>query len=461
MKSGFRLKTHTILFCTIFCMFIILLVFIYILFSIGWERMLHHSKDQYMNDQIYKVTYMMKPQITEGPFSEEEKAWLDNVSKLYSVVLQFTSPDHNTVWYDSAEKGALVPTNDAATIEVPYIVNGELTGFLSLVYEYSSSHYMPYFKELDRDVKFLLKFGVTALIVVIGILCYLLSLTIARPIRISSRLAAKMAEGYRDITLPEKGSKETALISQSVNGLLMEFNRQETWRRQMLQDLSHELRTPLTTVLSELEAMIDGIYPLTELHIQRIYSQIDRLARLVADVGKLSEAEGARFKLNIERTDLEQVAKSAYEGFLFFAKEKGIAFKFSPPFVRCYADVDQDRITQVLLNVISNAIKYTAAGGTIEIGMSSDAKEALIYCSDNGIGISKQDIPLIFNRFYRTDKSRSRDSGGLGVGLSIAKALVEAHGGMISVESELGKGSRFIIRLPLSVISNESSDKSD
>ncbi|MEF2247379.1 sensor histidine kinase [Paenibacillus sp. IITD108] len=420
--------------------------------------MLHHSKDQYMNDQIHKVAYMMKPQIKEGPFSDEDKSWLDNVSRLYSVALRFTAPDHNEIWYDSAEKGALTPTNDTAAIEVPYIVNGELIGYLSLVYEYSSSHFMPYFKELDRDVQIWLKFGVTALIVVTGVLCYLLALNLARPIRISSRFAEKVAEGYRDITLPEKGSRETALISQSVNGLLMEFNRQETWRRQMLQDLSHELRTPLTTVLSELEAMIDGIYPLTEAHIQRIYSQIDRLARLVADVGKLSEAEGARFKLNIERIDLEQVAKSAYEGFLFFANEKGITLKFNSPFVPCYADVDQDRITQVLLNIISNAIKYTAAGGMIEIGMSSNAKEALIYCSDNGIGISEQDIPLIFNRFYRTDKSRSRDSGGLGVGLSIAKALVEAHGGTISVESELGKGSTFNIRLPLTVTSNDGND---
>jgi signal transduction histidine kinase len=165
----------------------------------------------------------------------------------------------------------------------------------------------------------------------------------------------------------------------------------------------------------------------------------------VDDLEKLSDAEGARFQLNIQRVDMSQLVRDVYEGFVFMSKGKSIRLTFQKPHVPCYAEVDPDRIIQVISNLLSNAIKYTPSGGAVEVGLYPARNEIVVYCQDNGIGISETELTLIFNRFYRVDKSRSRHnaSGGIGVGLSIAKALVEAHGGMIGAESVLGKGSKF------------------
>lgn len=459
MGSRFRIKTQLLLFLTIFGLSSGLLLVIYLLLHEGLERILPEYKMQLLNDQSHKLAYMMRAKITEGPVNEEQKQWLDNVSRLYSATLRLLAPNRTDVWYHTKLEEPQLTQNKPVLFEMPYIVEGKEQGYLQVSYELDGNHFFPYFSELERKAEMGLKAGALVLLCLLIIVCYFLARKLARPIRISSELAEKIASGDREVTLPEKGTSEIARFTRAVNTLLSEFNRQNVWRRQMLQDLSHELRTPLTTVLSRLEAMTDGIYPLTEHHLQWIYSEIDRLSRLVQDVGKLSEAEGARFKLNMERVDLVQVVRSVHEGFLFLAQEKGIRCKLNSPFIPCFADVDQDRMIQVLSNVISNAIKYTAAGGSIEIGLSSEENETIIYCEDNGIGIAEQDIPLIFNRFYRADKSRSRDSGGLGVGLSIAKALVEAHNGLITVESEQGKGSRFTIRLPVQIEAREINEK--
>ncbi|MFC5405806.1 sensor histidine kinase [Cohnella soli] len=459
MSSRFRIKTQFLLFCTFLGLSSALLLIIYLLLQAGWNRTLPEYKMQLLNDQSHKLAYMMRAKITGGPDNEEQKRWLDNVSKVYSASLRIVAPNRTDVWYESKPGQSQLPPNNSALFEIPIIVGGEEQGYLHVSYELDGNYFFPYFSELERKVNIELKAGGLVLLVMLIALSYFLARKLARPIRTSSELAEKIASGDREATLPETGTSEIVRYTRVVNALLTDFNRQDVWMKQMLQDLSHELRTPLTTVLSRLEAMIDGIYPLTEHHLDWIYSEIDRLSRLVEDVGKLSEAEGASFKLNMERVDLVQVVRSVHEGFLFLAQEKGISCKLISPFIPCFADVDHDRIIQVLSNVISNAIKYTAAGGSIEIGLFSEENETLIYCEDNGIGIAEQDIPLIFNRFYRADKSRSRNSGGLGVGLSIAKALVEAHNGLITVESEQGKGSRFTIHLPVQIEAREINEK--
>lgn len=447
--NRFRMKTQTLLFSTLFGVLAVLLLVIYWLLNAEWERIAPEYKIKFLQDQSQKMAYMMRTQITQGPFTSEEAIWLDNVSKLYSASLRFTADNRTEVWYDSENRGVSSAEYSPARFEIPYIVDGKLIGYLHVSYELDGNHFFPDLTVMENKLKKRWTAGLCVLLALLFVVSYGLSRRLARPLRDCSEMAEKMASEQWETTLPEKGTAEMARISHAFNTLLAEFNLQEQWRRQMLQDVSHELRTPLTTVLSRLEAMIDGIYPLTEPHLQRIFADIDRLSRLVADVGKLSEADGARFKMNVERVDLIEVIKSIQESIAVLVKEKEITCKLNYPFVPCFANVDQDRIIQVLFNVISNAIKYTAPGGEIELGLYSKENESIIYCTDSGIGIAKEDIPFVFNRFYRTDKSRSRDNGGLGVGLSIAKALVEAHDGVITVESESGKGSTFTIRLPV------------
>jgi signal transduction histidine kinase len=145
---------------------------------------------------------------------------------------------------------------------------------------------------------------------------------------------------------------------------------------------------------------------------------------------------------------MTQLTQRVYRNFVPLAKSKGVKLQFVDNHVPCHAEVDRDKIVQVVSNIVSNAIKYTEMGGTVKLGISYDSEYTVIFCEDTGIGISKEDLPYIFNRLYRADKSRSRFTGGVGLGLSIAKALIEAHDGSFEVESELGKGSVFQIRIP-------------
>jgi signal transduction histidine kinase len=201
-------------------------------------------------------------------------------------------------------------------------------------------------------------------------------------------------------------------------------------------------------MLSQIEAIVDGVYDADTERMQDIYEELIRLSRLVNDLERLSEAESARFTLNIRRTNMVLLARRVYNNFQPVARSKNIRLNFESTNVPCYAEVDRDKIVQVLSNLVLNAIKYTPDGSKVKLGVDWNTDQTILYCIDNGSGISEKDLPYIFNRLYRADKSRSRFSGGVGLGLCIAKALVEAHNGTIKATSQVGKGSTFTVYLP-------------
>ncbi|WP_409345550.1 sensor histidine kinase [Paenibacillus sp. MBLB4367] len=448
--NGFIRRTSTILFLVFAFLSITLLLVSDYALSVYWNKSLLQYKKEYLKDQSHKMAYALRSKVLAAPFTDEQKEWLRSTAWQYSAVVRYYAPDRVALWYDSA--GGEPSFRDPYAIELPVIEDGTLTGYLSANYDLSSDGNIPYFSEMKRNAKNGRIVTVGAMLVISLLISVYAAKRLAKPLQTSGKLATHIVNGNRETTIPVSGTNELVQLTHAINYLLEEFNRQENWRKQLMQDLTHELRTPLTSVLSRLEALIDGIYPTTEENLNRIYAEIDRLYRLVADMEKLSEAEGARFQLNIRRVNMAHIMRSVYEGFLFMAKEKDIHFTYLPPHFPCNVEVDPDRIIQVLSNMISNAIKYTPAGGKVEVGLNAepdDMNELSLYCTDNGIGISEQDIPLIFNRFYRVEKSRSRQSGGLGVGLSIAKALVEAHGGTIAVDSKEGSGSTFRVKLPV------------
>lgn len=449
-KNSFLNRTQIVLFVAFSCTSIALLTLMHFVESAFWDKSLIQYKKEYLKDESYKMVYTLQANISKGPLSEKQIEWMKYTSRQFSSSVRYYSSDQKTVWFDSMD--GRQPFADPYIIKFPIYNGGQLLGNLHIYYDLSSDVGTPYLSEMKHEVKHGRDVIFGSILVICLLISFFTAKRLAKPMETSSKLAGIIVNGSRGTTIPQIGTNELVQLSHTVNYLLEEFNYQENWRKQLMQDLTHELRTPLTSVLSRLEALIDGIYPTTEENLQKIYAEIDRLFRLVDGVGKLSEAEGARFQLNIQRVNITQIVKDVLEGFLFLANEKGIKFTFHPSHTPCNIDVDPDHIIRVLSNLISNAVKYTPVGGTIEIGLSSDSNETLIYCWDNGIGMSEHDIPLIFNRFYRVDKSRSRDSGGLGVGLSIAKALVEAHGGTIAAESKLGEGSKFWVKLPASNI---------
>lgn len=226
----------------------------------------------------------------------------------------------------------------------------------------------------------------------------------------------------------------------------------ELSRREFVANVSHELRTPLTTVKSYAETLMD--MPADEGTLNRflgtIAAEADRMTRIVKDLLTLSRLDEGQYEVRpFERLELGDFVSGIVERMFFSAKEKHQTLRFFPPESPAYIMSDSDKLEQVIINIISNAIKYTPDGGSIEVYCGTLYRDAFIKVRDNGIGIPKENLPRIFERFYRVDKARSRETGGTGLGLAIAKQIITQLGGNITINSESGKGTEVIISIPL------------
>jgi two-component system sensor histidine kinase BaeS len=215
----------------------------------------------------------------------------------------------------------------------------------------------------------------------------------------------------------------------------------------MTADIAHELRNPLSVIRGNLEAMVDGIYPTDVEHLVPIYEETLLLQRLVEDLRLLSLADAGQLQLIYTDVDVRALLAGIAESAQAAADDKGIVLRVDVPDEPIVISADVDRLRQVVGNLVSNALRYTLSGGTATLCAHLDGEQAQIIVSDTGPGISAKDLPHIFDRFYRADAARDRASGGSGLGLAIARALIEAHGGTLSVASEPGQGTIFTVRL--------------
>jgi histidine kinase len=221
-------------------------------------------------------------------------------------------------------------------------------------------------------------------------------------------------------------------------------------RRQLIGDVSHELRTPLTAIKGSMEGLIDGVLPPSPETFQQIHHETERLQRLVTDLQELSRVEAHAVPLDLKPTNMAGLVESVCRQVQNQYDDKGVNLRVEtspelPPIL-----IDADRISQVLINLIGNALQYTPEKGQVSVQVDRVGDEIHTRVKDNGVGIPPEHLPHVFTRFYRVDKSRSRAGGGSGIGLTICKHLVEAHGGRIWAESEgAGKGSTFTFSLPI------------
>lgn len=287
-----------------------------------------------------------------------------------------------------------------------------------------------------------------------------LSLFVSRqvvaPVREMMLASRRIAEGnYSErVHIPRQATieelDELAQLAVSFNQMAARLEQTETMRRQLIGDVAHELRTPLTTIKGSLEGLIDGVLPADPLTFEHIYREADRLGRLVNDLQELSRVESGAFPLNRKAVDLVEAITATRARLIRQFEEKGVALKIELPADLPKVYADEDRLGQILLNLIGNGLQYTPPGGNVTVQAKVAHGMAEISIADNGIGIAAEHLPHLFDRFYRVDKSRSRVGGGSGIGLTIAKHLVEAQGGRIWAESEgAGKGSTFRFTLPL------------
>lgn len=288
--------------------------------------------------------------------------------------------------------------------------------------------------------------GVGVALIVALLSAGLISVTLVRPLRRLRLATDRMGEGDLGARADVGGGAELARLGTSFNRLAASLEREDELRRAAAADIAHELRTPVTGIVARIEAAQDGVMPDSQANLAAMHEEALRLARLIEDVSQLAEAEKPELLVEKARVDVGVVARHRAEAQADFFRAKGIAFERDVRPVAVHADAS--RLEQIVDNLLSNALRYTDAGGAVRLRVGRRGAHALLEVSDTGIGIAPDELPRVFDRFWRSDRSRSRATGGAGIGLAVVRELVDAHGGDVEVESAPGRGTLFRVTLP-------------
>lgn len=340
------------------------------------------------------------------------------------------------------------PAQPLATAHYELRQGGVPVGYADILY------YDPY-PYSENDFRFL--DALNRILLAVGLVClagaalagFVLARRIARPILRATGAAQAISAGDHAVRLdvPTR-TEELASLAQAVNQMAASLQTQEALRRRLTTDVAHELRTPLANVSAYLEAMQEGVWKPTAARLQSCRDELRRLSDLVSDLEKLRQLESASLPLEREPVELAALARTVQAAFAPALAQRQLRCTVEGGPATVWAD--RKRLHQALFNLLSNAVNYSSEGGAIRIRIEGGGAQARIIVEDEGIGIPAQDLPLIFARFYRTDRSRQRRTGGAGVGLTLVQAIVQAHGGTVTAQSEEGRGSRFTVTLPVS-----------
>ena len=332
---------------------------------------------------------------------------------------------------------------------VPIVVNGETVGTVLV-----GSMIEPALNPADEDFLRSVNFSILLTSLAVGVLALVLGSLLFRqitsPLSELSGSAQAIAGGNLGRRVPVRSDDEIGRVARSFNQMAESLAQADNQRRNMIADIAHELRTPLTVIQGNLEALMDGVYELTPENVAAVHKQSVVLSRLVADLRDLALAEAGQLRLELKAVALGDLIAQVSEGLEVQASERNVQLKLEIAEDLPKIQADEQRIAQVLFNLMSNALRNTPAGGTITTSAELREGRVLVSVRDTGTGISPEDLAHVFERFYRADRSRARSTGGSGLGLTIAKQIVEAHGGQIWAQSWLGAGSTFAFSLPLS-----------
>ena len=356
------------------------------------------------------------------------------------------------VFYSSDSEGVgEVLTDQHRREAVPIIVEGDVQGYLNVIPPPREGSF-----EGNRD--FLWGYVRNALITialvggVLGIgFGVLMSRGLTSPLN-------RLAEAARDIGAHQfsrrvevKGTAEITAVARAFNEMAAALEESERLRRNLVADVAHELRTPLTVIQGNLRAILDDIYPLNKAEVVQLYEESRLLSRLVDDLHELSQAEAHQLPLNLQPVNLRLLVDDVAASFRAATESQSVTLCAEIASGLPTVQADATRLSQVLHNLLSNALRHTPEGGTISLCAEHDGAHVRLSVRDTGDGIPAEHLPHVFDRFYRVERDRSRETGGAGLGLAIVRAIVEAHGGRVTVASAgvPGLGTTFTIHLPL------------
>jgi len=356
---------------------------------------------------------------------------------------------NGTVIGDSNEEllGMVNYTNSSVT-RLPLTDEQKPLGEVYISPDLAAEPYVTFLRLSTSINRFLLLGGSLAIAIAL-LLTFVLSRRITSPIGILAKAARQLGRGDLSQRVQFQGEGEVAALAQAFNSMAADLAHAEQLRRNLVADVAHELRTPLSNIQGYLEAIRDRVMKPNAATIHSLNEEAALLSRLVDELQELSLAEAGELKLVYQAEDITRLVKQAVTPWQPKVAAKEIALSLDLPDNLSLVNIDWQRVNQVLHNLLENAVAYTHKGGAINVAATTQGDWVEVCVSDTGEGIPVEDLPNIFERFYRVDKSRARVTGGSGLGLTIAKRLVEAHGGKITVQSKPGKGSRFSFTLPI------------
>jgi two-component system sensor histidine kinase BaeS len=404
---------------------------------------------------------------------EDRASWITtSLESTYEKYGVWANPEiiENTVWalmlgfemrlYDV--NGSLVIGTESAVNTLTPLVKKRIVAISALRHKDEAVKFQPYAlflggKEIGRvDLRFmrsqkeiffirrsnrLLLFSLLGMGGLTVLLSIIVSKRLTNPVEELTRAVTGISEGDFSKRVMTSGSDEIGRLSAAFNRMVHALELQESLRKKMTSNIAHELRTPVSAIRGELEGMMDGLIPLDQEHIQSLHAEIGRFKTIIEGIEELSRAEASSLDLKKQVIGLRQFLMniSARYGKMFM--DKGVSLD-----LECDENItmhaDPDRLSQIVINLLNNAFKATDDGGRVVVRGRESAGDIVIEVADTGHGIRPEDLPFIFERFFKKDK------GGLGLGLAITRVLVLAHGGTISARSEIGKGASFLITLP-------------
>ena len=400
---------------------------------------------QYRSDQILSRLYL---------YYWDKGGWQDVQSVVEALGVSGTHvilvAANGTVIGDSKNPGNVGANyTDSSGSALNLTLGNQILGEVYIIPNPTAEPYVAPFIRLSTSINRSLLLGGLVAIAIALILTFILSRRITSPIGVLARAARRLGRGDLSQRVQLQGEGEVAALAQAFDSMAADLEHAEQLRRNMVADVAHELRTPLSNIQGYLEAIRDGVVKPDAATIRSLSEETALLSRLVNELQELSLAEAGELKLVYQAEDITKLIKQAVISWQPQLTAKEILLSLDLPDNLPLVNIDWQRVNQVLHNLLENAVAHTHKGGTINVAAITQGNWVVISVSDTGEGIPAEDLPHIFERFYRVDKSRARATGGSGLGLTIAKRLVEAHGGTITAQSELGKGSRFSFTLPI------------
>ena len=332
---------------------------------------------------------------------------------------------------------------------LPIEVNGVTAGWLGVAMVHSVE--LPEAEAFLEHQRSSLLLGLATGLVVAALLAWLLARHLSRPINQVAGGIRALAAGDFKTRLDTKGNDEIARLGDDVNRLSSTLSEHETVRKRWMSDIAHELRTPLAIISGELEAMSDGVRPLNKEQLGSVREEVKHLSTLVDDLHKLALTDSGALAYKMQTVDLDELVQLVIDSFMGRLADKELELRYESPGKRIKVQGDEQRLRQLLTNLLDNAVRYTSAGGKITIKLKAEQRQAQLTISDTAPGASAEECERLFERLYRLEASRNRNSGGSGLGLAISRNIVSAHGGQITAEPGPDGGLLIITTLPMDI----------